>query len=309
MKCALIGFGYWGKIVKKYLENSTLFTLEYIYSPSLKNGISLEKIYKDKEIKCVFICTPINTHFELSKKCLEHNKHVFCEKPLTKTREQLIELIRIANVNNLCIYTNYIYTQSRSIQYIKNNLWKIGEIKYIKSEIKQFGNFYKEDNVYDVISVHMISAIMYILGVENVKFDIVNNWVINKDKKNNILNSIIEFNINNINGIIESSLLSNDKVRKIEFLGEKGKISFDMLSQNTIREIIIESENVDYGAIKKHENQVYFDEGNNLEYSLEYFYKNIHNFKKENRELSLSVTEILEKINLTNKNRGDKNGI
>ena len=37
MKCALIGYGYWGKILETYIHKSDFFQLKYIYAPSLKN--------------------------------------------------------------------------------------------------------------------------------------------------------------------------------------------------------------------------------------------------------------------------------
>ena len=108
MKCALIGYGYWGKILETYIHKSDFFQLKYIYAPSLKN-ITLQQILKDTEIECVFLATPTETHFNLIKECLRHKKHIFCEKPLVKTKKEMIVLWKLAEENQCCLYTDYIY--------------------------------------------------------------------------------------------------------------------------------------------------------------------------------------------------------
>ena len=119
-KIALIGFGYWGKIYYKYLKNNNkiiVFTRSKIknvtnlHNCEFTNKIS--KILKDKDIKKVFVITPINTHFQISKKFLNANKKVLCEKPLIlkQTESNLIE----KKFNNQ-IFVSYPYTYSRILK-------------------------------------------------------------------------------------------------------------------------------------------------------------------------------------------------
>ncbi len=42
------------------------------------------------------IATPVSTHFDLAMRALEDGKHVFVEKPLTSTSEQVQRLIDAA---------------------------------------------------------------------------------------------------------------------------------------------------------------------------------------------------------------------
>ena len=62
---------------------------------------SLDAILADKNIDCVEILTPPNTHLELVQKCAAADKHVLLEKPLEITTERsraLVEAAREANV-------------------------------------------------------------------------------------------------------------------------------------------------------------------------------------------------------------------
>ncbi len=297
MNCAILGWGYWGKIIEKYIKESDYFTIKNIYDPVLSKEISLDDIFNDKEIECVFICTPINTHYDLAMRALSNGKHVFCEKPLCKQYERIIQLSEVSLKKNVCLYTDFIYTNSKSIQYMKNHIMDIGKILYIKSSIKQFGNFYKNDDTYEVIGVHIMSAILFILSdFEDVKFEIVKNHIIRKDNNNKVMDGILNFILNKqISGSIECSLVSNNKSRVIEIIAEKGTLRFDMLGNNTVEKIMLKEEDGEYNITD--EEKLYFPENNNLSFVISDFYKTMTEKKGNgNLKLSMEVTKILEDI-------------
>ena len=119
MKCVLIGYGYWGKILERYIKESSFFKLSGIYDPLLEDKLEMTEILTDKSIECAFVCNPIDEHYSTVKLLLEHGKHVFCEKPLSKKLEESMELLNLAKKNNLTLFTDYIYTVSPSINEIK----------------------------------------------------------------------------------------------------------------------------------------------------------------------------------------------
>lgn len=49
-------------------------------------------IFKDEQIDLIMICTRHNSHAELVIESIKHNKHVYVEKPLATTLEQLAEI-------------------------------------------------------------------------------------------------------------------------------------------------------------------------------------------------------------------------
>lgn len=305
MKCALIGYGYWGKILEKYIHKSDFFQLNYIYAPSFKN-ITLQQILKDTEIECVFLATPTETHFNLVKECLRHKKHVFCEKPLVKTKEEMIFLWKLAEENQCCLYTDYIYCTSKAIQFLKQNLTIIGEIKYIEASIQQFGKFYLKDNVHDILGVHMLSAILYILNdmEEPVNFQVDKVLSMKENNSKQIVDAKIYFHINEkIWGELRNNLVSERKERILELDGEKGTLKFNMLSKDTIQYFQI-SFSEDEPQLQ--EKNYYFDETNNLNFSLEEFYHHIKNKKTENFILSSHVTSILETIHSMEEKMGNE---
>ena len=55
----------------------------------------------DPEIDAVYVATTHNFHYENVKLCLEHGKHVLCEKPFTVNADQARNLIQLAQAKNL----------------------------------------------------------------------------------------------------------------------------------------------------------------------------------------------------------------
>ncbi|MED4226933.1 Gfo/Idh/MocA family oxidoreductase [Neobacillus cucumis] len=62
-----------------------------------------DRIFMDKEIQLVVICTPLEFHYGYAKLALENGKHVLVEKPFTQTSDQARELFAYAREKNLFI--------------------------------------------------------------------------------------------------------------------------------------------------------------------------------------------------------------
>jgi len=60
-----------------------------------------EALVKEPDIDAVYVATTHNFHFENVKLCLEHGKHVLCEKPFTVNATQMNELVALARSKNL----------------------------------------------------------------------------------------------------------------------------------------------------------------------------------------------------------------
>lgn len=296
MEVAVVGYGYWGKILKKYLDENDLFKVVGIYDPLYRNSIKLEEILNNSNIESVFVCNPIDMHYSTVKILLENKKNVFCEKPLSKSYKESLELFEIAKKNNVTLYVDYIYTNSPSINKIKEMKEKLGKILYIEASINQFGKFYENDDVFDVLGVHLISSISYILN-KNIE---VEKIIIKKENNKKIIeNGSIVFLVEDIEGIMNCNMLSYEKERKIIFTCKKGIIIFNMLGDKTVKIIEHIEKNGSFEENIIFEEKI--DEGNNLKYVLEEFY-NYVTFKKSNKKIAIGVAKVIEQINLLKKN-------
>ena len=115
---------------------------------SMKFTDDLNEVLNNKEIELVSVCTPLATHYELAKKCLEAGKNVLVEKPFTSTLEEAKELFELAKQKKLVImpYQNRRFDSDYLIlkEIIKEgNLGKIVELE------SHFDRFRPNDPVQD----------------------------------------------------------------------------------------------------------------------------------------------------------------
>lgn len=110
MKFGILGTGPMAQTFTDTLAKLAEVELYAVASRTLDKAIAFkqknnyEKAYgsylelvEDPNVEIVYIVTPQNTHFELMKMCIEHNKPVLCEKAFTLNAKEAKEIKRLAN--------------------------------------------------------------------------------------------------------------------------------------------------------------------------------------------------------------------
>ena len=121
IKTALLAYGGSGKLFHApFLEVNDGFELIGAYErskkniqtdyPNVKSFNSLEEVL-ESDAELIVVNTPIDTHFEFTKKVLEAGKHALVEKAFTTTSDEAEELHKLAKEKNLklCVYQNRRY--------------------------------------------------------------------------------------------------------------------------------------------------------------------------------------------------------
>lgn len=138
---ALLSFGMSGRVFHApFLHLHEGFTLMGSWERSQKNiakaypycksYATMEEILQNEAIHLVVVNTPIYTHFEYAKKCLEAGKHVIVEKAFTNNAAEAIELARIAKQKNRTIFVFQNRRWDSDFLTVKNIIasGKLGEI-------------------------------------------------------------------------------------------------------------------------------------------------------------------------------------
>ncbi len=113
-KVGLIGCGHIAETyfkAHKYFNNFKIIKCADINSLAAKKcassynikALTVKNILKDKEIEIILNLTIPKAHYEISKKALLHNKHVYTEKPMAINFKDGEELLKIANRKKLYI--------------------------------------------------------------------------------------------------------------------------------------------------------------------------------------------------------------
>ena len=130
IKIGLVGLGHLGKIHLELIRQIDYFVLSGIYDIDVKRAKSFAKKFNVKkyenveklisESDAIDIVTPTDTHFDIASKCLKLNKHIFIEKPLTKTLSEAQKLIDLINDKKIVAQVGHIERFNPAFKSVKS---------------------------------------------------------------------------------------------------------------------------------------------------------------------------------------------
>jgi predicted dehydrogenase len=141
----------------------------------LKSDIKTTTVAKElvdsDSIDAVVIATPISTHFDLAKACLERGKHVLVEKPITRTVSEAEELIDLAREKSRVLMVDHTFIYSGAVRKLREIIdsGDIGEIYYCDSVRLNLGLFQSDVNVLWDLAPHDFSLLTYLLDKKPVR--------------------------------------------------------------------------------------------------------------------------------------------
>lgn len=180
---------------KKFSEE---FSIEHVYE-------NYQVMFEDENIDIVYIATPHNSHYEIMKDALLHDKHVFCEKAITLNSTELDECVKIAKERNLVISDGVTLFHMPLFKELKKVISSnsLGPVKMIQVN---FGSFKEYDVNNRFFNPNLAGGALLDIGVYAVSFA---RWFM-ASKPNTVLTTMTPFET----GVDESSgiLLQNKEM-------------------------------------------------------------------------------------------------
>lgn len=177
---------------KKFFEE---FSIEHVYE-------TYQAMFKDENIDIVYIATPHNSHYEIMKEALTHNKHVFCEKAITLNSMELNECVEIAKKRHLVISDGVTLFHVPLFKELKKLISSnsLGPVKMVQVN---FGSFKEYDVKNRFFNPDLAGGALLDIGVYAVSFA---RWFMSS-KPDTVLTTMTPFET----GVDESSgiLLKN----------------------------------------------------------------------------------------------------
>lgn len=97
---AVVGLGWWGRTIVPLLQASAKLKVvcgvdvRPVEMPGLRVVGSYEEALRDPAVQGVVLCTPHTQHTEQIVAAASAKKHVFCEKPLSLTRADVLRAVK-----------------------------------------------------------------------------------------------------------------------------------------------------------------------------------------------------------------------
>ena len=239
----VVGCGYWGpNLIRNFINlpgaevkscadisENRLKHMKNLY-PSIKATTDYTEILKDPEIDAVVVATPVSSHFEISLAALESGKHVFVEKPLTRTVEEGLKLVTMADEKKLTLMVGHTFVFTAAVNKIKELIesGELGEIYYISTSRVNLGIFQEDINVIWDLAPHDVSIMNYVLGSRPESVSAVGHSYIRSGIED------VAFVTMNYPGNklanIHVSWLNPSKIRKTTVVGSKKMLVYDDVS-------------------------------------------------------------------------------
>tara|TARA_B100001559_G_scaffold180426_1_gene151008 strand:+ start:10674 stop:11666 length:993 start_codon:yes stop_codon:yes gene_type:complete len=241
---AVVGFGRIGKIHADNIISAKDATLKMIIDPILhsenqlgdikvKLSKKLEDIFENQNIDGVVICSPSDFHIDQIKKISQKVKHIFCEKPLGLSVNEIMDIKTMVDNKDLNLHIGFNRRFDPDFSNLKKSLsiGDIGNIHTIKiisrdpspppiSYIKQSGGMFLD------MTIHDFDMVKYLSGSEISEIYARGNCFIDPEieKANDIDTAIINMSLKNgvLATIINSRKAPYGYDQRVEVLGSKG---------------------------------------------------------------------------------------
>jgi predicted dehydrogenase len=114
LNVAVVGLGWWGRVVVQLLQQSPRFEVVmgvdtaaeaagFARERKIVLSGDLEKALRDSNVHAVILCTPHSQHTDQIIRAANAKKHVFCEKPLSLSRKDVLSATSACNQNGVVL--------------------------------------------------------------------------------------------------------------------------------------------------------------------------------------------------------------
>lgn len=248
IRVGIVGLGYWGpNLVRCFseLENCKVTAIcdqsrEQLCRiterfPGVRPLENFDELLDEDLVDAVVIATPTETHYELTKKALEHDLHVFVEKPLAKTSAECRRLVDLAGERNRTLFVGHVFLHSSPVTKLREliDTEELGNINYISSRRLNLGPVRKDVSALYDLAPHDISMMLYLLDQKPLSvtcsgFDRLHPGI------HDVCNLTMLFEGNRM-GMVHVSWLDPRKERVLTVVGDKKMAVYDDLEQEKIK--------------------------------------------------------------------------
>ncbi|MCT4623996.1 MAG: Gfo/Idh/MocA family oxidoreductase [Schleiferiaceae bacterium] len=292
LKIGVLGAGHLGKIHLRCISELEEYELAGFYDPiaETRNMVSEELGYhafetiEDLISTCdvVDIVTPTLSHFDCAVQAIKSSKHIFIEKPITKTVEQSKELIRLAEEAGIKAQVGHVERFNPAFTAVEE---QINNPMFI--ETHRLAEFNPRGTDVPVVLDLMIHDIDIVLSVVKSKVKKINaSGVAVVSDTPDIANARIEFD-NGCVANLTASRISMKNMRKTRLFQKDAYITVDFLDKKSelVRMKSLEQEPDDPFAMvldlpNGDKKQIYFEQPE---------VGNINAIKEELKSLAVSI--------------------
>jgi predicted dehydrogenase len=173
------GLGQWGKnLVRNFDELADLRWLcdtapdrraEFASRhPAARVTADFDDLLADDSLDAIVVATPVPTHYELARRALDADKHVFVEKPPAMRGVEMEELCELAEERRRILMPGHLLLYHPGVRKVKElvDAGELGEVLCIYGNRQNLGTIRTNENALWSLGVHDLSVLLYLVDEE-----------------------------------------------------------------------------------------------------------------------------------------------
>ena len=246
MKWGIIGYG---QFAPSFLASLEEIETEEVTAIATRSGVDRARkdypsaiiysdyalLYQDEEIEIVYVATTHDTHKDHVLKALEYGKHVICEKPMSLTEADTIEMIHQARNRGLFLMEGLWIRYLPIYRKMMNEITQ-GTIGSPKTLTANFCFEQTSGNESRLLNRKLGGGALYDLGIYQISYatdifksaptNIFSTTQMTETGVDGIVNTMLEFEDGGVAHLFCSILMNSD--RKLIVYGTKGRIEMNL---------------------------------------------------------------------------------
>ena len=261
----------------------------------------LEELLTSDVVDAMYIASPNALHADQAILCLNHQKHVLCEKPLASNIKEVEAMIEAAKANQVVLMEAMKTTLFPNFKVIQENLHKIGTVRRYFSSFCQYSSrydAYKAGTVLNAFNKELSNGALVDIGVYTIAPMISLFGMPDEIKASAYLlesgvdgEGTVVFKYPEMQATVMYSKISNSYL-PAEIQGEEGSLLMNRINQLNTVTIHYRNGRVEEIAIEQDED--------NMIYEVQEFINLILNDQKESQinsyQFSHDVMKVLDEV-------------
>ena len=127
---------------KAFADKFSVTDTDVANYPKIESFDDLQALAVSTNIDAVYIASPNSLHYQQSIHMLKNGKHVICEKPLSSTYQEALDLYKVAKENNVIFFEAYMTAHLPNFAVIQNAIPTLGKIRKAHIHYCQYSSRY-----------------------------------------------------------------------------------------------------------------------------------------------------------------------
>jgi len=242
----LIGCGRWGRVLLRNFRrlapvplvidpraDALMQDLQGEF-PNLSIVSEMETFLDDPDLNVAVIASPAETHYALTRRCLDAGKDVFVEKPFTLSSVEAQELVTHACLHDRILMVGHKYLFHPAIQRLKVELDHpdVGRCQALVAYRLGWGAAAETIGALWHLGSHEVSIFQYLLGEAPHEAAAAGVSILG-GKCEDLVTATLRYPSGAI-GIFQLGLSHPEKVRRVFAIGESAAFRFDDLAREKL---------------------------------------------------------------------------